>query len=65
MTEHAMTPTAARERILRELPELLVRYEHLAPDANGKIDPSDLKRINCIRELYAQATGKQCQKVAP
>lgn len=38
-------------KLLKELPELLADYEHLAPDADGKIDAHRKKRIQRIGAL--------------
>ncbi len=38
-------------KLLKELPELLADYEHLAPDSDGKIDPHRKKRIQRIGAL--------------
>jgi len=38
-------------KLLKELPELLADYEHLAPDSDGKIDPHRRKRIRRIGGL--------------
>jgi len=40
-----------RESLLKELPELLADYEHLAPDSDGKIDPHRKKRIRRMGAL--------------
>jgi hypothetical protein len=38
-------------KLLKELPELLADYEHLAPDMEGKIEPFRKKRIQRISGL--------------
>jgi hypothetical protein len=38
-------------KLLKELPELLADYEHLAPDCDGKIDRHRKKRIQRIGAL--------------
>jgi hypothetical protein len=38
-------------KLLKELPELLADYEHLAPDADGKIDPVRKTRVRRIGSL--------------
>jgi hypothetical protein len=38
-------------KLLIELPELLADYEHLAPDADGKIDTTRKQRIRRIGGL--------------
>ena len=41
-------------KLLKELPELLADYEHLAPDSDGKIDPHRKKRIQRIGGLLVK-----------
>lgn len=38
-------------KLLREMPELLADYAHLAPDVDGKIDPHRKKRIQRVGML--------------
>jgi hypothetical protein len=38
-------------KLLKELPELLADYEHLAPDMEGKVEPFRKKRIQHISGL--------------
>jgi hypothetical protein len=38
-------------KLLKELPELLADYAHLAPDSDGNIDPHRKKRIQRIGGL--------------
>jgi hypothetical protein len=42
-------------KLLKELPELLADYEHLAPDSDGKIDPHRKKRIQRIGSLLLKS----------
>lgn len=41
-------------KLLKELPELLADYEHLAPDSDGRIDPHRKKRITRIGGLLVK-----------
>jgi hypothetical protein len=41
-------------KLLIELPELLADYEHLAPDADGKIDATRKQRIRRIGGLLVK-----------
>jgi hypothetical protein len=38
-------------KLLKELPELLADYEHLAPDMDGNIEPHRKRRIQRISGL--------------
>jgi hypothetical protein len=44
-------------KLLKELPELLVDYEHLAPDADGKLDSTRKARIRRIGGLLAKISA--------
>jgi hypothetical protein len=41
-------------KLLKELPELLADYEHLAPDADGKLDSTRKARIRKIGGLLTR-----------
>jgi hypothetical protein len=41
-------------KLLKELPELLADYEHLAQDADGKVDQYRRKRIERLGTLRLQ-----------
>ena len=41
-------------KLLKELPELLADYEHLAPDSDGKTDPHRKRRIQRIGSLLTK-----------
>ena len=41
-------------KLLKELPELLADYEHLAPDADGRIDATRRARIRKISGLLVR-----------
>jgi hypothetical protein len=45
-------------KLLNELPEFLADYEHLAPDADGKIDPTRKARIRRIGGLLLKIRMK-------
>lgn len=49
--------------LIRAIPELLRDYEHLAPDADGKIDPVRKRRIGRIAKLLHKINPPQSSQV--